>query len=73
MPMWTKYTYLCTDCDALIEITADCYPHLDPRCICGGVGVTILLTEEEGNAPILTDVSNVTPTTVVKINSNPYN
>lgn len=73
MPMWTKYTYLCTDCDALIEITADCYPELDPVCICGGAGVTILLTEEEGTAPILTDVRKVTPTRVVKINSNPYN
>lgn len=73
MPMWTKYTYLCTDCDALIEITACADKVFDPACICRGEGVTILLTEEEGNAPIITDVRKVTPTRVVKINSNPYN
>ncbi len=71
--MWTKYTYLCTDCDALIEITACADKVLDPACICGGYGIVILLTEEDGNAPILTDVRNVTYTKLVKINTNPYN
>jgi hypothetical protein len=71
--MWTKYDYLCTDCDALIEITACADKVLDPACICGGLGILILLSESDGNAPILTDVSKVTPSTVVKIDSNPYN
>ncbi len=71
--MWTKYDYLCTDCDALIEITACADKVLDPACICGGLGILILLSESDGNAPILIDVSKVTPRTVVKINSNPYN
>ena len=73
MTMWTKYDYLCTDCDALIEITACADKVLDPACICGGYGIVILLSESDGNAPILTDVSKVTPRTVVKIDSNPYN
>ena len=71
--MWTKYDYVCTDCDALIEITACANKVLDPACICGGYGIVILLGESDGNAPIITDVSKVTPTRVVKIDSNPYN
>jgi hypothetical protein len=73
MTMWTKYDYLCVDCDALIEITACVDPFTEPSCICDGEGIVILLSESDGNAPILTDVSNVTPRTVVKIDSNPYN
>jgi hypothetical protein len=72
--MWTKYDYVCTDCDALIEITTldylpDCF---DPQCPCGSNNV-MGISVSDGNAPIITDVSNVTPRTVVKINSNPYN
>ena len=70
---WTKYDYLCTDCDALIEITACVDKVLDPACICGGYGIVILLGESDGNAPIITDVSKVTPSKLVKINTNPYN
>jgi|LakMenE01Jun11ns_1017448.scaffolds.fasta_scaffold9357860_2 hypothetical protein len=33
--MWTKYEYLCTTCDALIEVTANVPQALDPDCICG--------------------------------------
>jgi hypothetical protein len=73
MTMWTKYDYLCVDCDALIEITACVDPFTEPSCICDGEGIVILLSESDGNAPILTDVSKVTPRTVVKIDSNPYN
>ena len=74
MDNWTKYDFLCTDCDALYEITTlqnlrECF---EPECACGSnkvinIGVT------DGNAPIITDVSKVTPTRVVKIDSNPYN
>jgi hypothetical protein len=71
--MWTKYDYLCIDCDALIEITACADLVKEPSCICDGQGIVILLSESDGNAPIITDVTNVTPRTVVKIDSNPYN
>ena len=72
--MWTKYDYVCTDCDALIEITtmkdrSECF---QPLCTCGSVNL-INIGVSDGNAPIITDVSNITPRTVVKINSNPYN
>ena len=71
--MWTKYDYLCIDCDALIEITACADLVREPSCICDGEGIVILLGESDGNAPIITDVTNITPRTVVKIDSNPYN
>ena len=71
--MWIKYDYLCIDCDALIEITACADLVREPSCICDGEGIVILLGESDGNAPIITDVSKVTPTRVVKIDSNPYN
>jgi hypothetical protein len=72
--MWTKYDYLCTNCDALYEITTlqtipDCF---EPECACGSKNV-IGLGVSDGNAPIITDVTSITPTEVVKINSNPYN
>ena len=43
--MWTKYTYLCTDCDALIEITASVEPQIDPACICHASSHVILLSK----------------------------
>ena len=70
---WTKYDYLCTDCDALIEVTACVDKVLDPACICGGLGVLILLGEYDGNAPLMEPVTKVTPRGLVKINTNPYN
>jgi len=71
--MWTKYDYLCTDCDALIEITACADKVLDPACICSGQGVVILLGQSDAFGPVLEPVTKVTPTQVVKINTNPYN
>jgi hypothetical protein len=70
---WTKYDYLCTDCDALIEITT----LVNIRewrgwCSCGSANI-INIGVSDGNAPIITDVSKITPTQVVKINSNLYN
>lgn len=70
--VWTKYDYVCTNCDALIEITAQVSPALDPDCICG-YSMIISIGTSPGNAPIITDVSKVTPSNVVKINTNPYN
>ena len=93
---WTKYDYLCTNCDALVEITASFYPpKIDPDCICG-LGALINIGVSDGNAPLFEpvidtiemldefksqtgividslDVMKVTPTQVVKINTNPYN
>jgi hypothetical protein len=73
MANWTRYDYLCIDCDALIEITACADLVREPSCICDGEGIVILIGESDGNAPIITDVSKVTPREVVKINTNPYN
>ena len=71
--MWTKYDYLCTDCDALYEITTlqiipACF---EPQCACGsdkmiGIGYSDASRHEE-------PVTNITPQRLVKINSNPYN
>lgn len=69
--MWTKYDYLCTNCDALIEVTALEIPRVDPDCICGS-GMVIRI----GVSPAFQPESNVTEVTapqVVKINTNPYN
>jgi len=69
MDTWTKYDYVCTNCDALIEITASVYPAVDPDCLCGN-GMIINITSSPAFAPIVTDI---TPAKVVKINTNPYN
>jgi hypothetical protein len=73
MSRWTKYDYLCTDCDALIEVTAWIDVWMDPACICGGLQGVILLTKSDAFGPILEPVTNITPRKVVKINTNPYN
>jgi hypothetical protein len=70
--MWTRYDYLCTNCDALIEVTARAKHRLDPDCICGN-GSVINIGTSPAYKPVITDVSKVTPTQVVKINTNPYN
>jgi len=72
--VWTKYDYLCTDCDALYEITTqqtvpDCF---EPQCACGSNKI-ISIGVSDGNAPVIYDVTDITPTQVVKIDSNPYN
>lgn len=68
--MWTKYDYVCSDCDALIEITTlDNLRDADnPTCTCRSNN-TINISVTDGNAPVI----NITPTQVVKINTNPYN
>ena len=32
--MWTKYDYLCTDCDTLFEITTQNELIYEPKCFC---------------------------------------
>ena len=72
--MWTRYDYLCTNCDALIEVTAKAKHILDPDCICGN-GSVIDIGRSPAYKPVASEtfVTNVIPTTVVKINTNPYN
>jgi hypothetical protein len=68
--MWTKYSYVCTDCDSLIEVTSSAVPLLDPGCVCG-LDTFVVRTAQEPEQ--LAPVMSITPSQVVKINSNPYN
>ena len=71
--MWTTYSYVCTNCDALIEITTlKNIREWRGWCSCGSANI-INIGVSDGNAPIITDVTDITPTQVVKIDSNPYN
>jgi hypothetical protein len=68
---WTKYDYVCSDCDALIEITtlkdrSECF---QPLCTCGSVNV-INISVRDANVP--DDVAYITAPKLVKINTNPY-
>jgi hypothetical protein len=79
MTMWTRYDYVCTNCDALIEVTARAKHRLDPDCICGNGSVINIGTSPAGATlrdaykKSVKSVTNDTPTQVVKIDSNPYN
>jgi hypothetical protein len=75
--MWSKYIFTCDpdECDALVEFTArDDFGFplgvVEMRCPCGRM--LNYISYEEAYQPIITDVSKVTPRTVVKIDSNPY-
>jgi len=68
--MWTKYSYVCTDCDALIEVTTNVKPVIDPACICNPSTYVVRTALEPTVVP---NVMSITPTGLVKINSNPYN
>ena len=76
--MWSRYTFVCDpdECDALVEFTVRDdfgFPlgEVKMKCPCGRF--LNYISYEEAHAPIITDVSNVTPREVVKINTNPYN
>ena len=70
--MWTKYDYVCNDCDALMEITTRIkLKSWRGWCSCGSpniinVGRSDATRYEE-------TVTKVTSSNVVKINSHPYN
>lgn len=67
--IWTKYDYVCSDCDALIEITTlDNIREWEGTCPCGSVNI-INISVRDGNAPVI----DITPKNIVKINTNPYN
>lgn len=67
---WNKYSYVCTDCDSLIEVTSITPPEMDPGCICG---VDTFVTRVAIEPAVEPDVTSITPSEVVKINTNPYN
>jgi DNA-directed RNA polymerase subunit RPC12/RpoP len=67
--MWTKYDYVCSDCDALIEITTlENIREWRGWCPCGSANI-INISVTDGNAPVI----DITPRGLVKINTNPYN
>jgi hypothetical protein len=67
--MWFKYDYVCSDCDALIEITTlDNISDWRGWCPCGSANI-INISVNDGNAPVI----DITSPQVVKINTNPYN
>ena len=69
---WTKYDYVCSDCDALIEITTlDNIREWRGWCPCGSANI-INIGIYDANVPD-NDVTSITPTKLVKINTNPYN
>ena len=68
--MWTKYSYVCTDCDSLIEVTTQAKPVIDPACICNPSTYVVRTALEPER---LKPVTSITPSQVVKINTNPYN
>ena len=69
--MWTKYDYVCSDCDALIEITTlDNIREWRGWCPCGSANIINISVRD---ATVPDDVSKVTPKGLVKINTNPYN
>lgn len=76
--MWSRYTFVCDpdECDALVEFTVRDdfgFPlgEVKMKCPCGRF--LNYISYEEAHAPIITDVSKVTPPQLVKINTNPYN
>jgi hypothetical protein len=76
--MWSRYTFVCDpdECDALVEFTArDDFGFplgvVAMNCPCGRK--LNYISYEQAYEPIITDVTNITPRTVVKINTNPYN
>jgi len=69
--MWNRYTYVCSFCDALIEITSEVIPVIDPTCICNTALKPTYLGQQDATEE--ESVTEVTYTDVVKINTNPYN
>jgi len=67
---WTKYDYVCNDCDALMEITTLIkLKSWRGWCSCGSPNIINV-----GTSPaIANSVREVTSKEVVKINTNPYN
>ena len=69
--MWYKYDYVCSDCDALIEITTlDNIRDWRGWCPCGSANIINISVMD---ATVPDDVTYITQPKLVKINTNPYN
>ena len=69
--MWTKYDYVCSDCDALIEITTlDNIREWRGWCPCGSANIINISVRD---ATVSELVTQDTPVGLVKINTNHYN
>jgi hypothetical protein len=68
--MWTKFSYVCTNCDALLEITTSVEPTIDPACNCSPSAWVVRTALEPTVQP---NVMSITASELVKVNSNPYN
>jgi hypothetical protein len=67
--MWTRYSYVCTDCDALTEITTvDDLSQYRGWCACGSANLVRVAVDDATIA-----MTDITPYGLVKINTNPYN
>ena len=66
--MWNTYSYVCTNCDSLIQVTSQVSPVIDPACICNP-STFVVYTGKDIPEP----VTSITSNQVVKINTNPYN
>ena len=68
--MWTKYSYVCTSCDSLIEITTQFVPEENASCVCDR---RAWVTQTALEPAVMPTVMSITSPQVVKINTNPYN
>lgn len=69
---WTKYDYVCNDCDALMEITTRIkLKSWRGWCSCGSANLVWIGSYDANRYE--EPVTNITSSKVVKINSNPYN
>lgn len=75
---WIKYEWLCTECDTLMELSTywiEEYVPI-PACPCPHQAIIRIgkhVLESSSFVSYHSDVTSITPTRVVKINSNPYN
>jgi hypothetical protein len=70
--MWTKYSYVCNSCYALVEITTpQDLSEYRGWCACGSGDIT-LIGWADATVPD-NDVIKLTAPGLVKINTNPYN
>ena len=77
--MWSKYTFTCDpeECDGLLEFTArDGYGfpngQVAMKCPCGRM-MNYISYEDIPTYETKAYVTDITPTKLVKINTNPYN
>ena len=70
---WSKYDYVCTDCDALIEITTlQNIREWRGWCSCGSANLINIGVTDADVKVVPDDVAYITAPKLVKINTNPY-